>query len=159
MQSLPIHPSYGLEPQAPLDVTRYLVPGAAAYQAPEHCQDDALEALLLARSEGLEGLARRLDELIGERRQAGEQSAATISRDLTYLENLILDRYRGGERATDDRTYVKLRLEQLRLHSEGRQEQVSCWRDTVLLAKELAELARRVADAHQRDELLRGDAE
>ena len=48
-------------------------------------------------------------------------------------------------------------LEQLRLHSEARQETVSCWRDTVLLAKELAELVQKAGEATQRERLLDGD--
>ncbi|MDA8116078.1 MAG: hypothetical protein M0000_01615 [Actinomycetota bacterium] len=153
----PFHPDYGLSPQAPLDITRYLTPGAGSYGMPPAPNDDPLDELLRMRSQGLEDLVCRVGDLIEARQQAGRESAAAISRDLTYLENLIIDRYRLNERATDDRTYVKLRLEQLRLHSEARQETVSCWRDTVLLAKELGDLVRRANEAQQRDRLLQGE--
>jgi hypothetical protein len=158
MPSEPFHPSYGLSPQTPLDITRYLTPGAGSYGMRPALNDDPVDELLRMRSQGLEDLVCCVGELIEARQEAGRVSAAAISRDLTYVENLIIDRYRLNERATDDRTYVKLRLEQLRLHSEARQETVSCWRDTVLLAKELAELVRRASEAQQRDRLLEGEA-
>lgn len=157
MTSLPFQPGYGLSPTVPLDMSRYLVPGASTYGVQPGPVDDALDELLHARSRGLEDLVGRVGELIEARQQAGRESAVAISRDLTYLENLIIDCYRLGERATDNRTYVKLRLEQLRLHSEARQETVSCWRDTVLLAKELADLVRQAGEAQQRDRLLEGE--
>lgn len=119
---------------------------------------DALDGILAARTAGLEELASRVEGLIRERREAGRTAAGEISRDATYLENLILDRFRHGERATDDRTYVTLRLQQLRLQQEARQENVSCWRDTVLLAKELAELMRKTDDARRQEALMRSDA-
>ena len=157
MSSEPFHPSYGLSPQTPLDITRYLTPGAGSYGMQPAPIDDPVDALLRMRSQGLEDLVCRVGELIEARQQAGREAAGAISRDLTYLENLIIDCYRHGQRATEDRTYVKLRLEQLRLHSEARQETVSCWRDTVLLAKELAELVQKAGEATQRERLLDGD--
>lgn len=157
MYDLPIHPGYLLESVRSVDPTRYLVPGAVSSTSDTSGPDDAIDALVQAQAKGLEALVERVGALIEARQKAGQEAAATISRDLTYLENLIIDRYRLGERATDDRTYVKLRLEQLRLHSELRQEGVSCWRDTVLLAKELADLVRRAEDARSRETLLLGD--
>lgn len=157
MYDLPIHPGYLLESVRSVDPTRYLVPGAVSSTSDTSGPDDAIDALVQAQAKGLEALVERVGALIEARQKAGHEAAATISRDLTYLENLIIDRYRLGERATDDRTYVKLRLEQLRLHSELRQEGVSCWRDTVLLAKELADLVRRAEDARSRETLLLGD--
>lgn len=157
MYDLPFHPDYQLAPSARIDVTRYLTPGAGQYGCNVPAADDTLDALVQAQARGLEALVERVGGLIEARQQAGRDASVAISRDLTYLENLIIDRYRLGERATDDRTYVKLRLEQLRLHSELRQEGVSCWRDTVLLAKELADLVRRAGDARMRESLLLGD--
>ncbi len=157
MPAPPFHPSYGLSVSRPLDVTRYLVPGAASYGTQPIPAEDPLDALLHARTRGLEDLVGTVGGLIDARQQAGRDSATAISRDLTYLENLILDRYRHGYRATDDKAYVKLRLEQLRLQSELRQESVNCWRDTVLLAKELAELVTKAGEANQRERLLEGD--
>lgn len=157
MYDLPIHPDYQLAPSARVDMTRYLTPGAAQYSSDGPVAEDSLDALVQAQARGLEALVERVGELIEARQQAGRDASAAISRDLTYLENLIIDCYRHGQRATEDRTYVKLRLEQLRLHSEMRQESVSCWRDTVLLAKELADLVRRAGDARTRETLLLGD--
>lgn len=157
MYELPIHPGYRLDSLRYVEPARYLVPGAVQPTSEPVATDDAIDALVQAQARGLEALVDRVSGLIEARQKAGQEAAATISRDLTYLENLIIDRYRLGERATDDRTYVKLRLEQLRLHSELRQEGVSCWRDTVLLAKELADLVRRASEAHQRETLLLGD--
>lgn len=119
---------------------------------------DPLDGLLSVRTNGLENLVERLDSLIRERGKAGEDVGARINRDEIYLENLILDRYRHGDRPTDDRAYVTLRLQQLRLHQEARLEEVSRWRDTVLLAKEVADLARRVDEARRQEDFLRGDA-
>ena len=91
-----------------------------------------------------------------ERRQTSQEILDEISLRKTYLENLILDRYQWGVRPTDDKVYVQLRLEQLNLDREARGEKAGCWRDTVLLTKELGEMMRRTDEARDRERLLGG---
>lgn len=156
MYESPIHPAYALRTDQGLHPASYLVPGAAEYLRPENEPADELEGLLTARREGIEDLAQRIEDLIGERRTTSREILDEISVCKTYLENLILDRYQWGVRSTDDRVYVQLRLEQLRLDREARAEQAGFWRDTVLLTKELGEMLRRADEARSREQLLRG---
>lgn len=159
MTTNPIHPAYPLTVDQGLNPTSYLVPGAARYDGATEETTDDLDNLLSARREGLEELAQRIEGLVGERQDTSQEILDEISVRKTYLENLILDRYRWGERPTDDRVYVQLRLEQLRLDHEARSERAGCWRDTVLLTKELGEMLRRTDEARNREQLLRGGIE
>ena len=156
MNSNPIHPAYALGTDRGLDPAGYLVPGAAQYLGTDQGQADELEGLLTARREGLETLTQRVETLVDERRQASQEILDEISLRKTYLEILILDRYQWGVRPTDDKVYVQLRLEQLNLDREARGEKAGCWRDTVLLTKELGEMIRRTDEARDRERLLGG---
>lgn len=157
MTSEPIHPGPPLERYTVVAPDRYLVAGQPN-QPPSAAsvEEDALDALLVSRREGLEALAAEVGRLVAARHMASAEILGAIDRDHSYLENLVLDRYRLNSRPTDDPVYVKLRLEQLKLESERRREQSGCWRDTVLLAKELSELARRAEEARHREDLLGG---
>jgi hypothetical protein len=154
----PLHPGHDLTRYQVVSPSHYLIPGATrSGGADQGVGDDAIDALLSSHREGIEHLVNDVGRLLEERCQAGTEIVSAIDRDHLYLENLILDRYRHGERPTDDPVYVKLRLQQLGLESERRREGSACWRDTVLLAKEQSELLRRADDARRREALLGGD--
>ncbi len=136
---------------------RYAAPGPSLYRIDAIGLETGLDELLTAGRRGLESVAADIGRLLEERRRESGAIISAIDRDQTYLENLILDRYRHGERPTDDQTYVRLREHQLKLESERRREQSSLWRDTVLLAKELSELHRRVDEARHRERLFGGE--
>ena len=97
----------------------YLVPVPSTYSVPAQPEDETLDSLLSSHREGLEALAARLADLVAERQHASEEIIGDISKDQIYLENLVLDRYRWGARPTDDQTYVRLRLEQIRSGQGG----------------------------------------
>ncbi len=153
---LPYHPHRSLERYLIEAPARYLVPGEAG-PTPSAEGEGTIEALLRGRREGLEAMASVVERLIGERREAMRSVLNALDRDHLYLENLILDRYRPMARPTDDPTYVNLRVQQLRIERERREEERAFWRDTVLLAKEHGELLRRVHEARQRERLLEGE--
>lgn len=156
MNSNPIHPAYALRPDRGIHPAGYLIPGATQYLGAQPNETDDLDQMLSARREGLEELALRLKGLVEERQETSQEILDEISVRKTYLENLILDRYQWGVRPTDDKVYVQLRLEQLKLDREARGERAGCWRDTVLLTKELGEMMRRTDEARSREDLLGG---
>ena len=153
---------HSLDPGRPLSAyllptpSRYLESPAPGQEITQSGASDAIDGLLVARRHGLEEMASELGGLIEKRREATRSILKALDRDQLYLENLILDRYDPTARPTDDRVYVTLRLQQLRLEHERREEERSFWRDTVLLAKERGELLRRVEEARSREDLLSG---
>ena len=110
----PVHPTYELARYQLRDPARQVVEMTPLYPPPAGPDSDdpstdidtskSIDELLLASRRGLESVAGDITHLLDERRRDGAEIIAGIDRDQLYLDNLILDRYRHGERATDDQT-------------------------------------------------------
>lgn len=116
--------------------------------------DDSVRGFLRGRQESLERMTSSVGSLVSERQRLSAEVLAGIDQDDLDLGNLILMLYRPGQAVTDNPAYTKLRVERMRLGRERRQELVSCWRDTALLGKDLAELEGRVESSALANRLL-----
>lgn len=116
-----------------------------------------IDSLLSGRRQSLEEQAVRLAALVAERQTLRDGSLAAINYDQIVLCNLVHALYRPGVPPTENRDYIKLRLEQLRLEKERRQEIVSAWRDTVDLGRDMAQLRQKVEEARRNEGIFQGE--
>jgi hypothetical protein len=117
---------------------------------------DLAEVILRGRTESLSRIVGGLEALVAERQRLRDEAISAIQRDELLVSNLRLALYRPGVTPSDNPSYLKLRVEQLRLAREYRQAVVDCWRDTALLAKDLVESMERSQDAVRSESLIRG---
>ena len=119
---------------------------------------DSEGEILRGRRESSTRLADGLDALVSARVKLRDDVLYAIDHDELVVSNLILAMYRPSVTPTDNPAYVKLRVENLRLARERRQAVVECWRDTVLLAKDLDEMVERVRESDRLESLIRKGA-
>lgn len=132
------------------------VPSDHGRPAGEPGAHDAAGEILRGRRESSVRLAEGLDSLVRAREKLRDDVLYAIDRDEMVVGNLIAAMYRPAVTPTDNPAYVKLRVEQLRLARERRQSVVECWRDTVLLSKDLEELVERTREVDRLETLIRG---
>jgi hypothetical protein len=133
------------------------VTSTGGYSVPSTDTEDPIGQILAGRRESLERSAAGLARLIEERAELRETNLASIDENVLAVRNLVHAMYRPGQPATDNPFYNRLRLEELRLDRDRRNELNSWWRDTIDVAKELGAIAERIEVARRNEILLRGD--
>ncbi len=141
------------------DPTAYVIAPAEHYLVPTEPVHDLVDLLLGSRTQSLERSASRVAELIEQRIQIRDDALESIEENRLTVRNLVHALYRSGQPSTDNPLYVRLRLEELRLDRDSRQELAACWKDTVDVGKELAQVVEQIETARRNQNLIQGDDE
>ena len=139
------------------DPCNYELVPTGSYLAPSTDTADPIGQILAGRRESLERSAAGLARLIEERAELREANLASIDENVLVVRNLVHALYRPGQPATDNPFYTRLRLEELRLDRDRRNELSTWWRDTVDVAKELGAIIERIEQTRRNGILLRGE--
>jgi len=141
------------------DPQRYLCQLSESYTAREDASvvGDSVEGILVERREGIERVAARLSSLVETRTALRDEAIASIEANQLTIARLAHALYRPGQPVIDNPLYTRLRLEEVRLDRDRRQEYSGWWKDAAEVTKDLGLLTQRIEMARRNEDLLRGN--